>query len=190
MKNYEHDDEKYLLPLKINLAHSKKLFCNRLFIFLTLTLPSVLIILWIIEAAIKKGFDVTAFTLITCLLFGFTVSLALIHPRHLLIDTEKIQVRCFIFKKQLYWANAKTLSSHISDVAYASKNVSYNPSTNLHMHKANQTSPGQKVGIKRYELSSLNYEGKLRCLHFNIAIDSGISLEMLDRTIYSAYRGR
>lgn len=189
MKKHENDGNTYSLPLKINLAHSKRMFGYNLIVFLFMTLPCGLLVLLIIESSIKKGFDSTTYVLIAWFLSFFIFSLVLIFPRHLIIDAEKIQIRCFMFKKEIYWVGAESLTTHLSDVAFTTQ-LNWSKSINLHIHKANQTNHGQKVGIKKFEITFRNRKGRFGSLHFHIADDSNVSLEMLNRTIYDAYYKR
>lgn len=189
MKRYENDGNTYSLPLKINLAHSKRMFGYNLLVFLFMTLPSGLLVFVGIEAGIKKGVDSTAYFLIACVLLMFIVSLILIYPRHLVIDAEKIQLRCFIFKKEIYWVGAKSLTTHVSDVAFTTQQ-NWSRSINLRIHKANQTSHGARIGIKKFEITYCDRKASLGSLHFNIATDSNVNLEKLNRTIYAAYHKR
>lgn len=189
MKMYKHDGDKYLLPLKINLACTKTMLIYNLIVFLFLTLTSGLLVYFSVKTGIEKGFSTSLFCIIALFSVTCILSVALIFPRHLLIDAEKIQVRCFIFKKGLYWVGAESLTTHISDVAFTTQ-LNCSKSINLHIHKANQTNHGQKVGIKKFEITFRNRKGRFGSLHFHIADDSNVSLEMLNRTIYDAYYKR
>lgn len=189
MRKYENDGNTYSLPLKINLAHSKRILGYNLIVFFFMTLPSTLLILRGIESGIKKGFDGAIYFLIACFLSMFIASIALIYPRQLIIDVEKVQVRCFLFKKEIYWVGAKSLTTHISDVAFTTQQ-NWSQSINLRIHKANQTSHGARIGIKKFEITYYDRKASFGSLHFNISTDSNVNLEMLNRTIYAAYHKR
>ncbi len=189
MRKYENDGNTYSLPLKINLAHSKRMLGYNLIVFFFMTLPSLLLILCGIESGIKKGFDGATYFLIACFLSMFIASIVLIYPRNLIIDAEKIQLRCFIFKKEIYWVGAKSLTTHVSDVAFTTQQ-NWSRSINLRIHKANQTNHGKRIGIKKFEITYCDRKASFGSLHFNISTDSNVNLEMLSRTIYTAYHKR
>ena len=137
----------------------------------------------------KKGFDGTSYILITCFLSMFITSIVLIYPRHLIVDAEKIQVRCFIFKKEIYWVGAKSLTTHVSDVAFTTQQ-NWSQSINLRIHKVNQTNHGERVGIKKFQITYCDRKASFGNIRFNISTDSNVNLEMLNRTIYTTYHKR
>lgn len=189
MKNFEYDGDKYLLPLKVDTTKSNIAwtFIGAVFIFVTLPFSFLSVIA--VETCINKGGDLFGISLaITTALVALS-SLIIILPRHLIIDVEKIQLKCLIYKKEIYWADLTSFSVNASDVAFSARPV-WNKDKNLVMHKANQTMPGIRVGIKKIELIFCKKNSKMGTFKFFIPIDSNINFDILIKTIYYAYRKR
>ena len=187
MKRYDDNNNMYLLPLKINLSKSNISFTYIGAIFLFVTLPSFIVSFASYEACIDKGFD---FFLISVIITTFLISIAsliIIFPRYLIIDTEKIKVKCLVYKKEIYWTDLTSLSTHVSDVAFASRPV-WEKDKDLIMHRANQTMPGNRVGIKKVELTFHKTNDKVGNFRFFVPIDSEINFDILCKTIKYAYR--
>ncbi len=188
MGEYEYNNSIYYLPLKINTTESNiaRTYIGGIFLFVTL--PFSLLSFFAIEKCIDKGFDFFFISLIVTTFIISLVSLIIILPRHLTIDTEKIQLKCLLYKKAIYWADMTSLSTNISDVAFATRDSVWEKDKNLIMHKANQTGPGARVGIKKVELIFRKTNGKMGSFKFFIPIDLHTNFDILNKTIKHTYR--
>ncbi len=187
MQNYDYNKNIYLLPLKVNTSKSKIAwtYVSGIFLFVTVTFSFLSAIA--IKTCINEGCDLFGVSLaITTALVALS-SLIIILPRHLIIDAEKIQLKCLVYKKEILWADLSSLSTNVSDVAFAARPV-WDKDKNLVMHKANQTMPGVRVGIKKVELVFRKKNGKMETFKFFIPIDSHINFDVLTKTISHTYK--
>ena len=187
MKRYDYNNNMYLLPLKINLSKSNISFTYIGAIFLFVTLPFFLLSFFGVEKCLDKGFDLKFMFLIIATFLVSIVSLIIILPRRLIIDAEKVQLKCLVYKKEIYWDDLTSLSTNVSDVAFAVRPV-LEKNKSLVTHKANQTMPGFRVGIKKMELVFRKRNGKMGTFKFFIAIDSHINFDILTKTISHTYK--
>ena len=81
-----------------------------------------------------------------------------------------------------------SLATNISDVAFATRDSVWEKDRNLIMHKANQTVPGVRVGIKKVELIFRKTNGKMGIFKFFIPIDLHMNFEALTKTISHTYK--
>ncbi len=188
MKNYEYNNNIYLLPLKVNTSKSNIAWTYIGGIFLFFTLPFSFLSFVAVEKGIDKGFDFFFISLIVTTFIISIASLIIILPRQLTIDAEKIKLKCLVYKKEIYWADLTSLSTNISDVAFATRSSVWEKDKNLIMHKANQTTHGTRVGIKKVELVFRKRNGKMGTFKFFIPTDSHINFEVLTKTISHTYK--
>lgn len=191
MNNYDYNKNIYYLPLKVNTSNSKIAWTYVVGIFLSFSVTFSLLSAFAIETCINEGYDLfNASTAVTTALVAL-FSLATILPRHLLIDAEKIQLKCLIYKKEIYWSDLSSLSVNVSDVAVGTRDtrgLGSRKDINLTMHKANQTVPGVRIGIKKDELVFLKKNGKMGTFKFFIPTDSQMNFEALTKTISHTYK--
>ena len=100
MENYEYNSNIYLLPLKINTTKSNiaRTYIGGIFLFITF--PLFLLSFLVIEKCIDKGFDFFSISLIVTTFIISLISLIIILPRQLTIDSEKIKLKCLVYKKR------------------------------------------------------------------------------------------
>lgn len=187
MKNYEYNNNIYLLPLKINTSKSNIAWTYIGGIFLFVTVTFSLLSALAVETCINEGCSLFLISLAITTAFLALASLIIILPRRLIIDAEKIQLKCLVYKKEILWADLSSLSTNVSDVAFAARPV-WDKDKNLVMHKANQTMPGVRVGIKKVELVFRKKNGKMGTFKFFIPIDSHINFDVLTKTISHTYK--
>ncbi len=189
MKRYDYHNNMYLLPLKINLSKSNISFTYIGGIFLFVTVTFSLLSALAVETCINEGCSLFFISLaITTALIALS-SFIIILPRRLIIDSEKIKLKCLAYKKEIYWTDLTSLSTNVSDVAFAARPV-WEKDKNLIMHRANQTMPGNRVGIKKIELVFRKTNGKRGNFKFFVPIDLDINFDILCKTINYAYRKR
>ena len=188
MENYEYNSNIYLLPLKINTTKSNiaRTYIGGIFLFITF--PLFLLSFLVIEKCIDKGFDFFSISLIVTTFIISLISLIIILPRQLTIDSEKIKLKCLVYKKEIYWADMTSLATNISDVAFATRDSVWEKDRNLIMHKANQTVPGVRIGIKKVELVFRKKNDKMGTFKFFIPTDSQMNFEALTKTISHTYK--
>ena len=191
MENYEYNSNIYLLPLKIKTTKSNiaRTYIGGIFLFVTL--PLFLLSFLVIEKCIDRGFDFFLISLIVTTFIISLVSLIIILPRSLTVDDKKIQLKCLVYKKVIYWADMTSLSVNVSDVAVGTRDtrgLGSRKDINLTMHKANQTVPGVRIGIKKVELVFRKKNGKMGTFKFFIPTDSHMNFEALTKTISHTYK--
>jgi hypothetical protein len=185
--NYDYNKNLYLLPLKVNTSKSKIAWTYIGGIFLFVTMTFSLLSAFAIETCINEGCSLFFVSFAIGTAFIGLSSLITILPRRLIIDDEKVQLKCLAYKKEIYWADLSSLSVNVSDVAFSSRPV-WEKDKNLVMHKANQTMPGYRVGIKNVELLFRKKNGKMGTFKFFIPTDSYINFEVLTKTICHTYK--
>lgn len=187
MRSYDYNKNIYLLPLKVNTSKSNIAWTYVGGIFLFVTVTFSLLSALAVETCINEGCSLFFISLAIATALIALSSFITILPRRLIIDSEKIQVKCLIYKKELYWADLTSLSTNVSDVGFSARPV-WEKDKNLIMHKANQTMPGARVGIKKVELIFRKRNGKMGTFKFFIPIDSQINFDVLTKTIHHTYR--
>ncbi len=191
MKSYDYNKNIYLLPLKVNTSKSNIAWTYIGGIFLSFSVTFSLLSAFAIETCINEGCSLFDVSLAISTAFISLSSLITILPRRLIIDTEKIQLKCLIYKREIYWSDLSSLSVNVSDVAVGTRNgrdFIWRKDKNLIMHKANQTVPGVRIGIKKVELVFRKKNGKMGTFKFFIPKDSHINFEVLTKTISHTYK--
>lgn len=191
MSNYEYNNNIYSLPLKVTTSKSNIAWTYIGGIFLSFSVTSSLLSAFAIEICINEGCDLFNISLAITTAFIALFSLVTILPRRLIIDAETIQLKCLIYKKEIYWADLLSLSVNVADVAVGTRDtrgLGSRKDINLTMHKANQTVPGVRIGIKKVELIFRKKNGKMGTFKFFIPTDSDINSDVLTKTIRHTYR--
>ena len=166
MSNYEYNNNIYSLPLKVTTSKSKIAWTYVSGIFLFVTVTFSLLSAIAIEMCINEGYDLFNVSTAIATAIVALFSLVTILPRRLIIYDEKIQLKCLIYKKEICWADLSSLSTNVSDVSFSARPV-WDKDKNLVMHKANQTMPGFRVGIKKVELIFRKKTAKWEPLNFS-----------------------
>ena len=191
MNNYDYNNNIYLLPLKVNTSKSKIAWTYVSGIFLSFSVTFSLLSTFAIETCINEGCDLFNISLAITTALIALFSLVTILPRCLIINAEKIQLKCLIYKKEIHWADLSSLSVNVADVAVGTRDtrgLGSRKDINLTMHKANQTVPGVRIGIKKVELIFRKKNGKMGTFKFFIPTDSHINFEVLTKTISHTYK--
>ena len=168
MRNYEHDDDKYLLPLKMKLFPPFVIFEKSYFYFILGGLLSVLFLF-----AIKQGFaNITSTDVLICLLvllLLITVYIIIASSSYIIIDEEKLEHKNFFKKTTIYW------------------NDIYNLNINIQENFTGMTRGIKHTSGKTIEITFDDADKKQRTHFIDCFRRSGINAEMLKNTIQYTY---
>lgn len=152
MDNYDYNKNIYLLPLKFNISKSNIAWTYIGGIFLSFSVTFSFLSAVAIEMCINDGYNLfnISMAIVTAIIALF--SLVTILPRCLIIDADKIQLKCLLYKRVICWSDLSSLSINATDVAVGTRDtrgLGARKDITLTMHKANQTVPGVRIGIKK-----------------------------------------
>lgn len=112
MKRYENDGEKYLLPLEICTLNN----FGRFFLFVTGLAFNIPLILLIKFGDPKNDIDgVVVLSIMSLLGLVFIVLPLICGKSYLTIDTEKIQIKNNLKKRNYYWSDMNNMRLNIHD---------------------------------------------------------------------------
>ena len=191
MQNYDYNKNIYLLPLKVNTSKSKIAWTYVVGIFLSFSMTFSFLSAVAVEMCINDGCDLFNVSMAIATAIIALFFLVTILPRRLIIDTGKIQLKCLLYKREIYWSDLSNLSVNVSDVAVGTRDtrgLGSRKDINLTLHKANQTVPGVRIGVKKLELIFRKKNGKMGTFKFFIPIDSHINFDVLTKTISHTYK--
>lgn len=168
MRNYEHDDDKYLLPLKMKLFPPFVVFEKSYFYFILSGLLSVLFLF-----CIRQGFsNITSTDILICalvlsvLIFTYII---IASSSYIIIDEEKLEHKNFFKKTTIYWNEVYHLNINVQEIFTG-------------MTRGIKHTSGKIIEITFDDADKKQHTHFIEC--FN---KSGINAEMLGNTIQCAY---
>lgn len=168
MRSYEHNDDKYLLPLKMKLFPPFVVFEKSYFYFILGGLLSVLFLF-----AIKQGFaNITSTDILICILILLVLISAYIiiaSSSYIIINEEKLEHKNFFKKTTIYW----------NDICNLNINIQENFTG---MTRGIKHTSGKTIEITFDDAGKKQRTHFIECFH-----KSGINAEMLKNTIQYTY---